>query len=135
MSKLSTFQVNAVKSMSRDMNSLQRKLDKINEKEQEVLNKNKEEKAELEAGINKINEAIILYTGGLTVQEVLNPVAAPLTDVVNTENIDESARPEETDVTETLRQEFMGGDITQQSPVTVEEVPEDLKDIEATEEV
>lgn len=133
MNKLSTFQVNAVKSMSRDMSSLQRKLDKINLKEQEVLNKNKEEKAELEAGINKINEAIILYTGGLTVEQVLNPAAAPLAADVNTENIDESARPEETDVTATLRQEFMGGDITPQAEES--EVPEDSKDIEATTEV
>ena len=133
MSKLSTFQVNAVKSMSRDMSSLQRKLDKINEKEQELLNKNKEEKAKLEADINNINEAIILYTGGLTVEQVLNPVAAPLADDVNTENIDESARPEETDITSALRQEFIGGDITPQTEES--EMPEDSKNIEATTEV
>jgi hypothetical protein len=123
MSDLSNFKVNAIKSMSRDLVSLQRKLDRINEKEAELLNKNKTEKEELETEIKRIHEAAIAYTGGKTIEEVLNPqsVISPSTSVL-ANNIDETATPEEIDVTAELRSQQSEDEILEPTNTPTEEV-------------
>ena len=70
---LTKFQINAVRSMARGLAPLQRKLDRIHTKEVAFAASIAEEKEELEKQINQINSAIETYTGGYTVNEVLNP--------------------------------------------------------------
>lgn len=94
---LTKFQINAVKSMARGLAPLQRKLNRIHEKEEAFAASIAEEKEFLLSEINRINDAIVTYTGGLTVQEVLNP------ESVVSENtpegvVDETATVEMTEI-------------------------------------
>lgn len=70
---LTKFQISAVKSMQRSVEVLQKKLDRVNEREAAFLKKLAPEKEALQAEIDNANESILLYTGGLTAQEVLQP--------------------------------------------------------------
>ena len=70
---LTKFQISAVKSMQRSVEVLQKKLDRVNEREAALLKKLAPEKEALQAEIDNANESILLYTGGLTAQEVLQP--------------------------------------------------------------
>lgn len=70
---LTKFQINAVRSMARGLAPLQRKLDRIHAKEVAFLESISSEKQEIQQQIDQINSAIVTYTGGYTVDEVLHP--------------------------------------------------------------
>lgn len=70
---LTKFQINAVRSMARGLAPLQRKLDRIHAKEVAFLESISGEKQEIQQQIDQINSAIVTYTGGYTVNEVLHP--------------------------------------------------------------
>ena len=70
---LTKFQINAVRSMARGLAPLQRRLDRIHAKEVAFLESIAGEKEKIQQQIDQINSAIVTYTGGYTVNEVLNP--------------------------------------------------------------
>ncbi len=100
---LSRLQIIVVKTMGKEISLLQKKLDRIEAKEQAFLASIAEEKEALIEGIAKINKNVVDYTGGLTLNEVLAPestVIAPVEGAV----IDETALAPEEDMTEALRE-------------------------------
>lgn len=145
MSNLTKFQVNAVKSMSRAIQPLQRKLDRIHEKEIAFNASIATEKEDLQAQIDNANASIVLYTGGLTAEEVLNPESA-VSEVAPEGVVDENAVAElveilpatvvEEEVAEVSENDITGveeaieeniaesnGSVETESPVAEEEVP------------
>ena len=99
--KLSRTQVMVVRTMSRQLTSLEKSLDRLNAKEAKFTEDITAEKAVVTDAMDKINESIITYTGGLTLNEVLNP-SSSVGAVDPTVTVDETATPTETDVTDEL---------------------------------
>jgi len=117
---LTKFQINAVKSMARGLAPLQRKLDRIHAKELAFMESIATEKDELEKQINQINAAIETYTGGLTVNEVLNPEST-VTDEITEGEADETAQVDMTEIIPTIMEEPA---IEQEDVVLVENLAE-----------
>lgn len=100
--KLSRTQVMVVRTMGRQLTSLEKSLDKINAKEAKFMADIATEKTVVTDAMDKINESIITYTGGVTLNEVLNP-SSSVGAVDPTATVDETAAPTETDITDELR--------------------------------
>ena len=94
---LTKFQINAVRSMARGLAPLQRRLDRIHAKEVAFLESIKDEKEEIQAQIDQINSAIVTYTGGYTVNEVLNPEST-VPETAPEGEADETAQVEMTEI-------------------------------------
>ena len=101
MSKLTRTQIMVVRTMGRQLTSLEKSLDKVHIKEAKFLADIEAEKVVILDAMDKINASIITYTGGLTFNEVINPLSS--VGVVDpTATVDETELPTETDVTDLL---------------------------------
>ena len=126
---LTKFQINVVKSMARELIPLQKKLDKIHAKEVEFLASIATSKSELQQQIDQINNAVTTYTGGLTINEVLNPASTVL------------EQPEgEVNSSETIDMELIIPGINTEQEETIEgfqesipsEIMEEVEEVETT---
>lgn len=71
--KLSKFQINAVKSMAKDAEQAEKKIQKLEAKKEEVNKTIDNELMALYQRLSDINASVVSYTGGLTIGEVLAP--------------------------------------------------------------
>lgn len=99
---LTRLQINVVKMMGKEIKPLQAKLDRLETKEAQFLADSAAAKADLIAGIAKLNQNIIDYTGGYTLNEVIAPESIIPATPENI-SIDENELAPETDMTEALR--------------------------------
>lgn len=114
--KLTRMQVAAVRQMSKSLAPIERNIDKLQAKREAI----EAEIADAEAQIAGIHRAIENFTGGMTLQQVLNPEAVPAETMEEGAAIDGEATADETDVTNV----FNDAVVSPAFPPIEEEYPE-----------
>ena len=116
---LTKFQVNAVKSMARGLAPLERKLKRLEDKETKFLSEILAEKLEIQAQLDQINSAIITYTGGFTVTEVLTPEGI-VSEEAPEGDVEENATADMTEISGGVSEEWQSGNTTEEIEPTSE---------------
>lgn len=84
---LTRMQIAAVKQMAKSLKPIENKIDKLQVKRLEI----EQEITAAEVEVGNIHRAIESFTGGLTLQQVLNPEAVPSEQMAEGASIDETA--------------------------------------------
>ncbi len=95
MVKLTKMQIATVKRMAKTMNPIERKMDRLHKRKEEI----EEELASLDQQLHNVHSAIETFTGGLSLVEILNPEATPTAEMNEDAVADGEAEAEEIEVT------------------------------------